>query len=137
MFQNPSSERIRDLLGSVKTIAVVGFSPKPHRASHGVARAMKTIGYRVIPVRPGIGEGLGEKAYARLADLPETPDLVDVFRASGHVAGIVEDCIALKVGKLWLQEGVVDETAAQRAVDAGITVVMDRCILKDYVALMR
>ena len=137
MFQNPTSVRIRQLLGSVKTIAVVGFSPKPYRASHGVARAMQTFGYRVIPVRPGLVEGLGEKAYARLAELPEPPDLVDVFRAPEHVADIVDECIALKLGNLWLQEGVVDEAAAQRAVAAGITTVMDRCILKDYVALMR
>ena len=97
---------------------------------------MQEFGYRIIPVRPGIAEGLGEKAYARLSDLPETPDLVDVFRAPEHIAGIVNDCIALNVKNLWLQEGVVDEAAAQRAADAGMTVVMDRCILKDHLRLM-
>lgn len=137
MFRNPSPDDIRDLLRTVKTIAVVGFSPKPHRASHGVARAMQGFGYRIIPVRPGLAEGLGQQAYARLSDLPEVPDLVDVFRAPEHVAGIVDECIALHVRHLWLQEGVVDEAAARRASAAGMTVVMDRCILKDYVASMR
>lgn len=137
MFQNPSPDGIRDLLRTVKSIAVVGFSPKPHRASHGVARAMQGFGYRIIPIRPGLAEGLGQKAYAHLSDLPSVPDLVDVFRAPEHVAGIVDECIALRVRGLWLQEGVVDEVAAQRAHAAGMTVVMDRCILKDAVALLR
>ncbi len=136
MFPNPSVEQIRALLQSVKTIAVIGFSTHPHRPSHGVARSMQRAGYRIIPIRPGIREGLGEVAYPSLLALPEPPDLVDVFRAPQHVAGIVDDCIALKLNNLWLQEGVIDEAAAIRARTAGMTVVMDRCIWKDYWSLM-
>jgi hypothetical protein len=136
MFANPSDDNIRHLLQTVKSIAVVGFSTRPQRPSHGVARAMQQTGYRIIPVRPALTEALGERAYASITDLPAVPDLVDVFRAPQHVAGIVDECIARGVKALWLQEGVVDEAAAQRAQAAGITVIMDRCILKDYWKLM-
>ncbi|MBS0323490.1 MAG: CoA-binding protein [Proteobacteria bacterium] len=131
MFENPSRTEIADLLRRVKTIAVVGFSPKPARPSHGVARALQGYGYRIIPVRPALAEGLGEKAYACVADLPEIPDLVDVFRTPDAVDAIVDDCIALGVKALWLQDGVVNVAAAQRARAAGMTVVMDRCTLRD------
>jgi len=131
MFANPSLDAIRDLLRTVKTVAVVGYSPKPERPAHYVAADLQARGYRVIPVRPGIHEGLGEKAYARLADLPEVPDLVDVFREPAAVAGIVDDCIKLGVKHLWLQDGVIDEAAALRAQAAGITVVMNRCTKRD------
>lgn len=133
-FVNPPPEVIRDLLKRVKTIAVVGLSPKPDRPSHQVARAMQGFGYRIIPVRPGVAEILGEKAYARLSDVPEPIDLVDVFRAAKHLDAIVDECIRLKIPALWIQEGIVNEAAARRAVEAGITVVMDRCLYKDYVA---
>jgi predicted CoA-binding protein len=123
------------LLREVKTIAVLGLSDNPERPSYRVARAMQGYGYRIVPVRPGQREVLGEAAYAKLAEVPGVPDLVDVFRAPEHVAGIVEECIAKGVKKLWLQEGVVDEAAAEKARAAGITVVMDRCIYKEYVAL--
>ena len=135
-FQNPSSTEIRALLRAVKTIAVVGLSNNAARPSFRVAQAMKEFGYRIVPVRPGQTEVLGEKAYARLADLPERPDLVDVFRAPEHVAAIVDDCIALGINNLWLQEGVVDDAAAEKARAAGIVVVMDRCIWKEHRALM-
>jgi len=137
MFTNPSADEVRTLLSTVKTIAVLGLSDNPARPSHHVAQAMQGFGYRVIPVRPGQSEVLGEKAYATLADLPEVPDLVDVFRAPEHVPGIVDECIARGIRRLWLQEGVVNETAAERARAAGITVVMDRCIWKEYMALMK
>ena len=137
MFQNPSAEEIRALLTSVKTIAVLGLSDNPARPSYRVAEAMQGFGYRVVPVRPVQGEVLGEKGYANLADLPETPDLSDVFRAPEHVPGIVDECIARGVKRLWLQEGVVNEAAAEKARAAGMTVVMDRCIFKEYVALMK
>jgi predicted CoA-binding protein len=130
-FANPDLDAIRSLLQRVKTIAIVGYSPKPQRPSHGVAAALQARGYRIIPVRPAISEGLGEKAYARLRDLPETPDLVDVFRQPDAVNAIVDDCIALGVKNLWLQDGVINETAALRAQAAGILVVMDRCTLRD------
>ena len=95
-FANPSQDEIRALLKRIKTIAVVGLSGSPGRASHGVARALQGFGYRIIPVNPTLAEVLGEKAYPNLRELPEPVDLVDVFRESSHVAGIVEECIALK-----------------------------------------
>jgi uncharacterized protein len=137
MFKNPTADEIRALLRDVKTIAVLGLSDNPARPSYHVAEAMQGFGYRIIPVRPAQTEVLGEKAYTSLADMPETPDLVDVFRAPEHVPGIVDECIAKGVKRLWLQEGVVNAEAAEQARAAGITVVMDRCIYKDYVALMK
>jgi uncharacterized protein len=137
MFQNPSPDEIRALLGEVKTIAVLGLSDNPARPSYRVALAMQGFGYTIVPVRPGQSEVLGARAYAQLADLPEVPDLVDVFRAPEHVPGIVDECIAKGVKKLWLQESVVNEVAAEKARAAGMTVVMDRCIYKEYVALMK
>lgn len=134
-FRNPSPEAIRALLRRVRTVAVVGLSPNARRPSHGVARALQQFGYRVIPVRPAVREVLGEKAYASLSDVAEPYDLVDVFRNSAHVPALVDECIALGVKALWLQDGVVDEAAAQRAVAAGMMVVMDRCIYRDYMAL--
>ncbi|HEX5393733.1 MAG TPA: CoA-binding protein [Rhodocyclaceae bacterium] len=131
MFANPSLDEIRDLLRTVKTVAVVGYSPKPERPGHYVAAALQSRGYRIIPVRPGIHEGLGEKVYARIADLPEVPDLVDVFREPSAVDAIVDECIAKGVQRLWLQDGVINEAAAERAQAAGITVVMNRCTLRD------
>lgn len=135
-FQNPSREEIRKLLERVRSIAVVGLSPNPDRPSHGVAQALQQFGYKIIPVRPGVERILGETAYARLTDLPEIPDLVDVFRAPEHVDDIVDDCIALGVKAVWLQEDVVNEAAALRARAAGLLVVMDRCIYKEWIALI-
>lgn len=136
MFPNPSPDEIRALLRSVKTIAVLGLSDNPERPSYRVAKALQGFGYRIVPVRPAQTQVLGEKAYAKLADLPDRPDLVDVFRAPEHVPDIVDECIRLGVKALWLQEGVVHEAAAEKARAAGIAVVMDRCIWKEYVALM-
>lgn len=135
MFENPSADARRDLLKNVKTIAVLGLSPKPDRPSFVVARAMQRFGYRIVPVRPATAEVLGEKAYAKLDEVPDKIDLVDVFRAAEHLDAIVDECIALKIPAIWIQEGIVNEAAAQRARDAGMTVVMDRCIYKDYIAL--
>jgi hypothetical protein len=134
-FANPGDIAIRQLLQRVETIAVVGLSLKPHRPSHGVARALQGFGYRIIPVRPAIAEVLGERAYTKLEDVPDRIDLVDVFRAPQYVDAIVDSCIKLGVRAIWLQEGVIDEAAAKRAQDAGMTVVMDRCIYKYYVRL--
>ena len=134
-FANPGDGLIRDLLMRTRTVAVVGLSPKAGRPSHAVARYMQQAGYRIIPVRPAVDAVLGEPAYADLRDLPETPDLVDVFRAPEHVAPIVDACIELGVPAVWLQEGVVDAEAARRARDAGLIVVMDRCVLKDHARL--
>lgn len=136
MFQNPPPDQIRALLGEIRTIAVLGLSDNPARPSYHVAQYMQQSGYRIIPVRPAQTQVLGEKAYARLADVPEAPDLVDVFRAPEHVAGIVDECLAKGVKRLWLQEGVIDEAAADRARAAGLVVVMDRCLLKEHRSLM-
>lgn len=137
MFQNPSPEQIRALLREVKTVAVLGLSDNPARPSYHVAEALQGFGYRIIPVRPAQTDVLGEKAYASLAEAPLVPDLVDVFRAPEYVDGIVDECIAKGVKRLWLQEGVVNEAAAEKARAAGMVVVMDRCIFKEHVALMR
>lgn len=135
MFQNPSPDELRALLGRVRNLAVVGLSPQPSRPSYVVARAMQGFGYRVIPVRPAVSEVLGERAWPGLSDVPGTIDLVDVFRAAEHIDAIVDDCLRLNIPAIWIQEGIVNEAAANRAREAGMTVVMDRCIYKDYVEL--
>jgi predicted CoA-binding protein len=134
-FSNPSPEDICKLLREVHTVAVVGLSPNTARPSFRVAQALQSFGYRLFPVRPMVTEVLGEKAYPDLESLPEVPDIVDVFRASEHVPAIVDSCIKLGVKNLWLQDGVVHEEAALRAQQAGITVVMDRCMFRDHTQL--
>lgn len=135
-FTNPSPELIRALLTQVHSVAVVGLSPQPARPSFNVAKALQGFGYRIIPVRPMVDEVLGEKAYPDLESLPEVPDIVDVFRASEHVPEIVDSCIRLGIKNLWLQDGVIHEEAALRAQQAGITVVMDRCMYRDHAQLV-
>lgn len=134
-FLNPEPDEICRTLRSVRTIAVVGLSPKEARPSHRVAAGMQAHGYRIVPVRPLVTEVLGEQAYARLEDIPFPVDMVDVFRAAEHVPAIVESCIRLGMPRLWLQDGVIHEEAAQRARAAGMWVVMDRCIWRDYMRL--
>jgi predicted CoA-binding protein len=132
MFENPGETERCALLKRVKNIAVVGLSPDPARPSYSIAAAMQKFGYTIIPVRPALQEVLGAKAYARLSDVDVPIDLVNVFRSAEFIDGIVDECIALKLKALWIQEGVVNEPAAQRARAAGITVIMDRCIYRDY-----
>ena len=134
-FENPDDAALRALLTSVKTIAVVGLSPQGERPSYRVAQAMQRYGYRIVPVRPKIDEVLGEKAYPSLADIPFKVDLVDVFRAAEHVPAIVEQALALHLPAIWIQEGIVHDAAAQRAQAGGMTVVMDRCLLKETIRL--
>lgn len=140
MFNNPSLDEIKDILKKTKTVAVVGLSPKPKRPSHSVSQAMQGFGYTIIPVRPAVDEVLGEKAYPDLESIPEDLfkkiDMVNVFRAPDKISPIIDACIALKVPLIWLQDGVVNEAEAQRAQAAGITVVMDRCVYRDYVQLL-
>lgn len=131
-FANPEPDAIRQLLKGVKHIAVVGLSPTPSRPSNNISRSMQRYGFHIIPVRPGLREALGEPAYADLAAVPGTIDLVNVFRASKHVPEVIDECLRLGLKSVWLQEGVIHEAAAQRAREAGMTVVMDRCILDDY-----
>ncbi len=133
MFENPDSAARCALLRQVKNIAVVGLSPNPDRPSYGVSAAMQRFGYRIIPVHPTADTILGEKVYRRLGDIPDRIDLVDVFRQPQHVDEIIDECIALALNAVWLQDGVVNEPAAARARAAGMTVVMDRCIYRDYV----
>ena len=133
-FCNPGARELDAFFSSLKTVAVVGLSPKPERPSHFVARALQQLGLRIVPVRPAVGEVLGERAYARLADISGAVDVVDVFRAPAEVPALVEECVDLRLPALWLQEGVVHEAAARKARDAGLFVVMDRCLYKDYAA---
>lgn len=134
-FTNPAPNEICQLLHQVRSIAIVGLSSNETRPSFRVARGLQELGYRIIPVHPQVGEVLGERAYPDLESLPELPDIVDVFRAPEHVPAIVESCIRLGVRNLWLQEGVVHQEAALRAQQAGITVVMDRCMWRDRTQL--
>lgn len=125
-------EAIKKILAEHRTIAVVGLSSNPGRASYGVASYMQRQGYRIIPVNPNEREVMGEKAYASLAEIPGPIDLVDIFRRSEEAGEHVDEAIRLGAKGVWLQEGVIDQAAAQRALDAGLLVVMDRCILKEH-----
>lgn len=128
---------IRELLEKSRTIAVVGLSSKKFRPSYGVAEYMQKAGYRIIPVNPNEAEVLGEKAYARLEDIPDKIDIVDIFRRSEFVAPLVDSAIRIGASAVWMQEGVVHEDGARKARDAGLSVVMDRCILKEHMRLVR
>jgi uncharacterized protein len=132
---------ITELLERTKTIAVVGLSCNPMRASHGVSAYMQSHGYRIIPVNPQIEECLGEKAYSSILDIPQDVpgkiDIVNIFRRPEFVEEIVDQAIQLKVPAIWMQEGVIHEQAAAKARQAGIFVVMDLCILKEHRARLR
>ena len=135
------SDTIADLLKTAKTIAVVGLSCNPMRPSHGVSAYMQSHGYRIIPVNPMIDECLGEPAYRSLLEttekLPEKIDIVNIFRRPEFVEAIVDQAIQLRVPAIWMQEDVIHEKAAEKARQAGIFVVMDRCILKEHRARFR
>ena len=126
------NDEIRDLLTKARNIAVVGLSSDPLRPSFGVSQYMQHKGYRIIPVNPNEQTVLGEKSYASLAEVPEKIDLVDVFRRPEFVPEIVDEMIRLKIPAMWLQEGVVHQAAAKKGRDAGIFVVMDKCIFKEH-----
>ena len=132
MVASPQSDPITDLLRRSKTIAVVGLSSNPLRPSHGVSAYMQSHGYRVIPVNPNIQECLGEKAYRSLLDISEKIHIVNIFRRSEFVEDVVDQAIQLKVPVVWMQEEVIHERAAEKARNAGVFVVMDRCILKEH-----
>jgi uncharacterized protein len=127
-----AAEVVERILDRARTIAVVGLSPDPRRPSHGVARYLQRAGYRIIPVNPNIDEVLGEKSYARLSETPQPVDVVEVFRRSEFVGPIVDEAIAIKAGAIWLQDGVIDEAAAERARAAGLDVVMDDCMMRRH-----
>jgi len=130
-------QAIPELLRSSRVIAVVGLSSKKFRASYGVAEYMQREGYRIIPVNPNETRVLGERAYARLEDVPEHVDIVDIFRRSEFVGPLVKSAIRIGASVVWMQEGVEDENAAKKAEKAGLTVVMDRCILKEHQRYLR
>lgn len=131
-FQNPPDEVIREILATPRTVAVVGCSPDPSRDSHHVARTLLGRGHRVIPVNPRADEILGKRSYPSLASVPEPVEMVDVFRSSEQVAAIAEEAVSIGARILWLQLGVIDTGAAERARAAGLTVVMDRCPVIEY-----
>ena len=128
----PDYAQIRELLKTARVIAVVGLSNRKYRPSFSVSEYMQRAGYRIIPVNPNESSVLGEKAYASLEDVPGEIDIVDIFRRSEFVPEIVEQAIRMGAKSIWMQEGVVHEEAAARARAAGLTVVMDRCILKEH-----
>ncbi|MCD9187476.1 MAG: CoA-binding protein [Pyrinomonadaceae bacterium] len=126
-------EEIKQILDECKTIAVVGLSSNPMRPSNGVASFMQKKGYKVIPVNPNESEVFGIKSYQTLSSIGEKVDLVDIFRRSEEAGSVVDEAIEIGAKAVWLQEGVIDEAAAERAEKAGLLVVMDRCWLKDYI----
>ncbi len=128
----PPADAVTNILSASKAIAVVGLSNRSFRPSNGVARYLQSVGYRIIPVNPREREVLGEKSYARLEDVPERVDIVDIFRRSEFVPEIVESAIRIGARAIWMQEGVIHPEAAQRARRAGLFVVMDLCILKEH-----
>lgn len=128
----PSTDPVFDILKTSGTIAVVGLSSRRMRPSYGVAEYMQSAGYRIIPVNPNETEVLGEKSYARLEDVPERVDIVDIFRRSEYVPGIVESAIRIGARAVWMQEGVSHSAAAAGAREAGLFVIEDSCILKEH-----
>ena len=127
-FENPSRDRIKEILQHAGNIAIVGLSDRPDRVSYMVAGAMMDRGYRIIPVNPKATEILGEKCYPTLKDIPEPVDIVNVFRRSDAIPEVAEEAIAIGAKTLWTQLEIIHEGAAQQCQDAGMNVIMDRCI---------
>jgi predicted CoA-binding protein len=130
-YTNPPDDEIRRVLQTYKKVAVVGLSSNPGRASHGVARYLQGQGFKIIPVNPGEAEILGEKAYPDLSSIPEKFEIVDIFRRPEHVPAIVDEAIKAGAKVVWMQQGVINHDAAIKASESGLTVVMDRCMLKE------
>ncbi len=126
--QNPTDEQLRQILTDAATIAMVGASGNPEKASHGIMRKLQSVGYRVIPVNPREAEVLGEKSYASLSDIPERIDIVDVFRRAEDTPAIADEAVKVGAKVLWLQTGIASEDAAARAAHGGLAVVMNTCI---------
>jgi predicted CoA-binding protein len=129
---NGGSDVVAQILRSARTIAVVGLSSNPMRASYGVAEYLRAAGYRIIPVNPNETEVLGEKAYARLEDVPEPVDIVDVFRRAEEVPAVGESAIGIGAKVLWMQLGIENAEAAERALAAGLVVVEDSCLMVEH-----
>jgi predicted CoA-binding protein len=132
---NPDDSTIRNILSNAKVIAVVGHSDKPFRTSYQIAQFLRSVGYQVYPVNPAVREIDGQPSYPTLKDLPEPVDIVNVFRRSEHLKEIVEEAIAIGAKTVWAQLGVSDHLAAQKAIDAGLNIVMDACIKVEYLRL--
>jgi predicted CoA-binding protein len=130
-----NDQEIAQLLSTARTIAVVGLSGNPDRPSFGVAQYLQSKGYRILPVNPTIDSILGERSYASVSEIPEKVDIVDVFRRSEFVPALAEEAIVIGARCLWLQLGVVHEEAARRAREAGLLVVMDRCLAVERLRL--
>ena len=135
-YASPDDDRLREIFSGMRRIAVVGISAKEDRASHGIAKFLIGQGFDVVGINPILTEVLGVPVYPSLKDVPGPIDLVDVFRRSDAVVPIVEDAVAVKAGFIWLQEGVSNEEAARVARDAGIDIIMDRCIYQEWLRLM-
>jgi uncharacterized protein len=133
---NPDDSSIRDILTNAKIVAVVGHSDKPTRTSYQIARFLRSVGYRVYPVNPAVESINGQPSYSTLKDIPEKVDIVNVFRRSEHLSEIVDEAIAIGAKTVWAQLGVSDRNAAQKAIDAGINMIMDSCIKIEYVRLI-
>src|SRR5438309_372269 len=129
---HPGADAILKILRESKTIAVVGLSSNPMRPSFGVTEYMQGVGYRIIPVNPNETEVLGEKSYARLEDVPEKIDIVNVFRRAEEVPPVVESAIRIGARVVWMQSGIANEEAAEKARAAGVTVIEDACILVEH-----
>jgi predicted CoA-binding protein len=137
MHENPTAEKIRNLLQESRTVAIVGLSDKPFRTSHSIARALQEFGFKVFPVNPNLSDSvLGEEPYASVGEIGEPVDIVDVFRRSEKVMPTAKDAVAAGAKVLWMQSGVINEEAAAYAKEHGLTVVMDRCIMVDYASLV-
>ena len=132
---NPND--LRRILQEARVIAVVGYSDKPHRTSYRIGRYLREAGYKVYPVNPSVAEIDGVRSYASLAEVPVPIDIVNVFRRSEFLAEVVEQAIDVGAKAVWAQLGVVDELAAKKAEEAGLSVVMDRCIMVDHGQLVR
>jgi predicted CoA-binding protein len=136
MFQNPDDAAIRELLERTHRIVVVGLSPRPYRDSNRVARYLADRGYEIVPVYPREDEILGRKVFRRVQDVPGPIELVDVFRRSDALPGVIDDALAARASALWLQLGCIDEAGAARARAASLFVVMDRCLMVDHARLI-
>jgi len=136
MYSLPADEHIRQLLQQVKTIAVVGLSDKTHRDSYRVAKYMQEHGYRIIPVNPRLKTILGEKSYPDLLSIPEPVDIINVFRRSELVLPVVNDAVHLNPKAIWLQLGIMNEDAADMANNAGVIIIMDKCIKVEHARLL-
>jgi len=132
VFGQNSADPILEILKKCKTIAVVGLSSNPMRPSHGVAAYLQNAGYKIVPVNPNEAEVLGEKSYARLEDVPEKIDVVDIFRRAGDVPPVVEGAIRIGAKVVWMQLGIENEAAAEKARAAGLVVVEDACMLVEH-----